>query len=168
VSCATAADPETAWSRAILEAAPTRAALSAAGSLPADVAEFNDLVHGATYYARGNAGDAFVFLLGSTESTTLSRMAAAAPASASPAVALRALVARLEALGMEAVAVDLTTDELRDVGLWVVRVVVPELVPISFVHRARYLGTRRIYESWRHGPVPPHEDHINPGPLPFA
>jgi ribosomal protein S12 methylthiotransferase accessory factor len=169
VSCATAADPEAAWSRAILEAAPTRAALSVAGPLPAEIAEFNDLVHGAAYYARGNGRGDFDFLLESRASTTLPRIAAAAPDTTSPAVALREVVARLEALGMEAVAVDLTTDELRDAGLWVIRVVVPELVPISFAHRARFLGTRRIYESWRHSdPLTPHEDHINPGPLPFA
>jgi ribosomal protein S12 methylthiotransferase accessory factor len=169
VSCASAPDAETALSRAILEAATTRAALVAAGSPPADIAEFSDIVHGAAYYARGNGRDHFDFLLRSEHRTTLTSIAAAAPNSTSPAGALRALVSRLGALDMEAIAVDLTTDELRDVGLWVVRVIVPELVPISFVHRARFLGTRRIYETWRHsGPLPPHEDHVNPGPLPFA
>jgi ribosomal protein S12 methylthiotransferase accessory factor len=168
VSCATAPDPETAMSRAIVEAATTRGALAAAGPLPRDVADFSDLVHGAAYYARGEGRGDFDFLLRAASGTALG-LPAGLPDCATPPDALRALVARLAALGMEAVAVDLTTDELRDVGLWVVRVVVPQLVPISFVHRARFLGTRRLYETWRHaGPASPHEDHINPGPLPFA
>ena len=56
-------------------------------------------------------------------------------------------------------SVDLTTDELRDVGLWAVRVIIPALMPISFVHRARFLGTPRLGIA---------EDLVNPDPLPFA
>jgi ribosomal protein S12 methylthiotransferase accessory factor len=70
---------------------------------------------------------------------------------------------------MDAVAVDLTTDELRDAGLRVVRVVVPQLMPISFTHRARYLGTPRLsaYVARRTG-APFTEADVNPAPLPFA
>jgi ribosomal protein S12 methylthiotransferase accessory factor len=70
---------------------------------------------------------------------------------------------------MDAVAVDLTADEVRDAGLWVVRVIIPELVPISFVHRARYLGTPRLVEqaSRARGHVAG-RIALNDDPLPFA
>jgi ribosomal protein S12 methylthiotransferase accessory factor len=79
------------------------------------------------------------------------------------------LVKRLHSLGMDCIALDLTTDELRDVGLWVVRVVTPELVPMSAVYRARFLGYRRIYdypEKAGFGKLT--EADINPAPQPFA
>ena len=50
---------------------------------------------------------------------------------------------------MDAIAVDLSTDELRDVGLWVVRVIIPQLMPMTFIQRARYLGTGRLYDYVR-------------------
>ena len=69
---------------------------------------------------------------------------------------------------MDAIALDLTTAELREAGLWAVRVVVPELMPISFVHRARFLGTPRLYRYAESKGRPLTEEEINPNPLPFA
>jgi ribosomal protein S12 methylthiotransferase accessory factor len=169
VSCATSVNAYKAYAGAIREAIPTRAALSGDIAVPAKVADFFDLVHGAAYYGRGGHRSDFDFLLHTDLTTTLEAMQARLDAGNSDEAALRFLVGRLRGLGMEAIAVDLTTEELRDVGLWVVRVVIPELVPISFVHRARYLGTPRIYEYWQQfGRGIAREENINPGPMPFA
>ena len=82
---------------------------------------------------------------------------------------LHFLCHRLNSLGMDAIAVDLTTDELRDVGLWVVRVVTPELMPMSPIYRARYLGHPRLYEyPEQAGYGSRTEADINPFPQPFA
>lgn len=169
VSCATAIDPETAYMNAIRESAPTRAALSVSTAVPDDPRDFHDLVHGAMYHGRRDDLSAFGFLTEATETTTLDAMRdRALVRGATPKQRVRALVEMLRSQGNEAIALDLTSDELRAVGLWVVRVVIPQLVPISFVHRARYLATPRLYTSWRARDPNAGEAAINPSPLPFA
>ena len=63
-----------------------------------------------------------------------------------PAAALlERLLARLEAAGLEAMARDLTTEDVRRLGLAVVRVVVPGLHPLFMGHQNRALGGTRLY-----------------------
>jgi ribosomal protein S12 methylthiotransferase accessory factor len=51
----------------------------------------------------------------------------------------------------------------------VVRVIVPGLQPLSFCHRARYLGHQRLYRApARMGYPAWPESRINPWPQPFA
>ena len=57
---------------------------------------------------------------------------------------LREMIIRIRLAGAEVIAVDITTDEARSVGARVVKVLVPEAVPLSFVHRERYLDTPRL------------------------
>jgi ribosomal protein S12 methylthiotransferase accessory factor len=83
--------------------------------------------------------------------------------------ALPWLLDRLHGAGCEVVVVDLTTDEARQVGATVVRVLVPQLMPLSFVHRARYLGHPRLYSApERMGQRVHSEAEINPNLQPFA
>lgn len=173
VSCATAVTPSHAYCGAIRESAQTRVAIRRDTALPADVADYHDLLHGAAYYARGGDRGDFDFLLANGRRTSLAEMAGT-PVAGEAREQLAFLIERLRTRGMEALAIDVTPDEVREVGLWVVRVVVPDLVPVSFVHRARYLGTPRIYrfwQSWRAelpaGPAVA-EENINPCPMPFA
>jgi ribosomal protein S12 methylthiotransferase accessory factor len=169
VSCATSLDPVVACGKAIREAAPGRKVMVKDRPIPASVEEFQEITHGADYYGRGGHESDFDFLLKGEGRTSLNAMRTELPANASEGQALGFLIDRLRSLGMEAVAVDLTTDELRDCGLWVVRVIIPQLVPISFVHRARYLGTQRIYEQARRfGIRNLNAETVNPGPMPFA
>jgi ribosomal protein S12 methylthiotransferase accessory factor len=171
VSCATALDPVTAFAKAIREASPARAVLARAPRCPDDVIDFHDLTHGASYYGRGGHREDFGFLLSSVTATSLERMRsdAAGFCELGEEQALRVLINQLQSSGMEAIVIDLSTDELREVGLWVVRVIIPELVPISFVHRARFLGTPRLQERARrrYGNTS-FQASINPNPLPFA
>ncbi|WP_437943682.1 YcaO-like family protein [Sorangium sp. So ce281] len=82
---------------------------------------------------------------------------------------LAAIVARLAALGMEVVAVDVTMPEVRDFGIVVVKVIVPELLPISFTHHARYLAHPRLYDApERLGYGARTEESITDDPIPFA
>ena len=171
VTCATAVDSVVAGSKAIKEAATSYRVMSKERPIPESVFDFCDLTNGADYYGRGGHRSDFDFLLKSTQTTSLEAMNSARPIGAHirSADALKQLIAYFRQREMELVVVDLTTDELRDVGLWVTRVVIPDLVPISFVYRARYLGTPRIYEhAARFGLVDLSEDKINPGPMPFA
>ncbi|MET9783463.1 YcaO-like family protein [Nocardiopsis alba] len=78
-------------------------------------------------------------------------------------------VERLADRGAEVLAVDITTDEARQVGMHAVKVVVPEAMPLSFIHAERYLATERLRTAPRamgvesHGP-----EFVNPEPQPFA
>jgi ribosomal protein S12 methylthiotransferase accessory factor len=165
VSCATSLSAELAFAKAIREASPARAVLKQAPPCPAEVIDFCEITHGASYYGRGGHRDDFDFLLHTQASTSLARMGTRTlhDPEATEARSTAFLLERLRSLGMDAIAVDLTADEVRGAGLWVMRVLIPQLVPISFVHRARYLGTPRLLERARH-----HRRDINPCPLPFA
>jgi ribosomal protein S12 methylthiotransferase accessory factor len=172
VSCATAVDPQEALGKTIREVSPARAVLATAPTPPPDVRDFTEITDGAAYYGRGGHHDDFAFLLSSTLETSDGEMAARtglAPG-AGEEQQLAFVLGRLESLGMDALAVDITADEVRDVGLWVVRVVVPELMPISFVHRARYLGTDRLRRQAgaRDDEGTAVDDVVTTAPLPFA
>jgi ribosomal protein S12 methylthiotransferase accessory factor len=67
----------------------------------------------------------------------------------------RALVERLGAAGLEVFAADLTTPDLRDLGVLVVRVVAPALQPLFFGRRRQALGGPRLRPSGASEP-PPH------------
>jgi ribosomal protein S12 methylthiotransferase accessory factor len=59
---------------------------------------------------------------------------------------LRVLVERAAAAGLDPIACDVTTSDIRSLGLRVVRVVVPGLHPLCMGHGNRALATRRLYE----------------------
>jgi ribosomal protein S12 methylthiotransferase accessory factor len=171
VSCATAPDPRTAYAKTIREAIPGRNVMGLERSIPERVEDFVEITNGADYYGRGGHREDFDFLLAGNAVTTLDEMARALPANfgeTSSERQLAFLVERLRSLGWEAIAVDLTTDELRDAGLWAVRVIMPQPVPVSFVHRARYLGTPRLYQYPKRFGIELTEADVNPGPMPFA
>ncbi|MGP3975325.1 YcaO-like family protein [Streptomyces sp. 8N114] len=127
-----------------------------------------DVVGGAAQAGPLAARDRFSFLLdGEREERPLAALPR--PSATDPRTVLGWLLERLHARGCEVVAVDLTTDEARQVGATVVRVLVPQLMPLSFVHRARYLGHPRLYEAPRAMGHPVlDEDEITQLPQPFA
>ena len=87
-----------------------------------------------------------------------------------PGEALATYLARVDGRGLRVIGVDLTTSDVRSVGLRVTRVVVPGLYcngPGAFP----LLGGRRLYEEpvsrgWRPGPLA--ESDLVLDPLPFA
>jgi ribosomal protein S12 methylthiotransferase accessory factor len=81
-----------------------------------------------------------------------------------------ALSTRLERRGASAYAVDLTSADVRDAGLFVAKVVAPELCSLDVPHDARFLGGRRLYEAafelgLRAAPLA--REDVNPYPHPF-
>lgn len=82
---------------------------------------------------------------------------------------LEQVVANLERARAEAIVVDITTDEARQVGMHVVKALIPEAMPLSFSHHARYLATPRLYEAPRAMGLTVHDEAgINPVRQPFA
>jgi ribosomal protein S12 methylthiotransferase accessory factor len=87
-----------------------------------------------------------------------------------PRQQLDTLLRRLGAHGITAYAVDVTSPDVRSLGLAVVRVVVPELCALEASHRARFLGGRRLYTAaYEAGllPAPLDVSELNALPHPF-
>ncbi|HEY4412845.1 MAG TPA: YcaO-like family protein [Gaiellaceae bacterium] len=72
---------------------------------------------------------------------------------------IEALCLRLARRDITAYAVDVTSSDVRDAGLFVVRVVAPELCALDVEHTAQLLGARRLYEFASRD--------LNPHPHPF-
>jgi ribosomal protein S12 methylthiotransferase accessory factor len=71
--------------------------------------------------------------------------------------------------GHKVYAFDLTTPDLRTIGLHVARVVIPSLQPLSFSPHARYLGHPRVYQlPGLLGHRSLTEGGLNSDPQPFA
>jgi ribosomal protein S12 methylthiotransferase accessory factor len=131
----------------------------------ADVADFEDHVH---LYALHEYADRADFLDSSTERRALPDLPELPGETAAARVA--AVADRLARARTSAYAVDVTAPDVREAGLHVVRVVVPELCQLDLFHHGRFLGGARLYEAaWRLGlrdsPLAP--DEVNPDPHPF-
>jgi ribosomal protein S12 methylthiotransferase accessory factor len=167
VSCATSLDPQTAAAKAICELVSVRIALHDDEPSTEDVGSFTDVSDGATYMCVPERASAFDFLLDSPARRRLSEMPVLT--TGDPTADLRLVRDRLAARGMDAYVVDLTTDEALRVGMTVVRTIVPALQPLTFHHRARFLGHPRLYEApVRMGYPARLEAELNAWPQPFA
>jgi ribosomal protein S12 methylthiotransferase accessory factor len=83
---------------------------------------------------------------------------------------LAAVVGRLDDRGLKGYAVDVTSPDVRSLGLAVVRVIVPELCPLDVSHRARFLGGRRLTHAAYEAELlaaPLRVSDLNPLPHPF-
>jgi ribosomal protein S12 methylthiotransferase accessory factor len=74
-----------------------------------------------------------------------------------------ARAAALDRIGLTVLWINVTTPEVREFG-YVTKVVVPEMVPLTLDHNARWLATPRLH-LWATGSKPP---SFNPYPHPFA
>jgi ribosomal protein S12 methylthiotransferase accessory factor len=73
--------------------------------------------------------------------------------------------------GHEVIVVDITTDDIVDLGMRAVRVIIPGLVPLHGDHNRPYLGVKRLYDvparlGWP-GPGADGRWSFNPYPHPF-
>lgn len=74
-------------------------------------------------------------------------------------------------LGIDVIAADVTSEDVREAGLRVVKVVMPSMVPIYWDHANPPLAVRRLFDvpvllGWREKPIA--VDELNPDPHPFA
>jgi len=162
-----------AWWKALCEAFAVRrwardTALEHDGDLPADewdVRSFEDHVR---WWADPARADRAAFLDSSPERRSIERVPPLAGGDAWSLV--EAVCMRLGRRGLVAYAADVTSPDVREAGLWVVRAVAPELCALDVVHGARYLGARRLYEApvaagLREQPLGLRD--LNPDPHPF-
>ena len=167
VMCSTELDPAIAIAKVMRESASSRIAIQQTRPVPESWDEFIDVFHGATYMGHSDRLPAYDFLLNSKGVRRLSEMPVLA--TGNPRLDLRNVLSRLSRREMEAFAVDLTTDEAKRAGMWVVKTIVPALQPLSFSYRARYLGHPRLYEAPQFmGFQARPESEINSWPQPFA
>jgi ribosomal protein S12 methylthiotransferase accessory factor len=167
VAAATAPSPAHAVRKVVKEIESCRVALEHHQPRTDDVDEFKTAYDGALYMAAPQRRGAFSFLLESASSRSLADMPDIS--TSRPTRQLADLLERLRSCSMNAYAVELTTREAEAAGLRVVRVIVPELQPMSFSFRARYLRHPRLYDApARMGyPIRPESD-VNPDPQPMA
>ncbi|MGZ4389483.1 MAG: YcaO-like family protein, partial [Gaiellaceae bacterium] len=83
---------------------------------------------------------------------------------------VEALLDRIGRAGSSAYAVDVTSPDVRRLGLHVVKTLAPELCSLDVSHRARFLGGRRILCAAAELGLLPRAlrvDELNPDPHPF-
>lgn len=167
VMCNTDLDPINGVAKMLRESASSRIALQSPRPVPDDVFEFTTVFHGALHMGAPHRAEAFDFLSSASPTRHLEDMPSLE--SGDPATDLNVVLGKLADRGHEVIVVDMTTDEARDVGFHVVKVLVPSLMPLSFVHAGRYLATPRLYQAPRDMGYPVlSEEQINPDPQPFA
>lgn len=160
----------------VLREAATLSSLLDTGQIPVPLRaeECFGIEDGAVFMAQPERAQAFDFLSGCARVRFADLRAQQALADDStPAAQLGWLKRRAQALGHDILLLELTCDELRQVGLRSFRALVPGLMPMSTITTARYLGTPRLaqFYAWlqERGEVAPGQEmSINPFPQAFA
>lgn len=167
VMCSTELNPYDAYVKLMRESASSRIAMQMGYVPPQDIDKFISVYDGAAYMGQHSRLHAFDFLLNSEKEQNISNIENIDTGNVHEN--LKKLIKKLSDKGHEVYAVDLTTDEAKRAGLYVVRIVIPTLMPLSFSYRSRYLGTPRLFKA-------PHlmgypvleEENLNSWPQPFA
>lgn len=140
VNCSTEFSALDAYAKTIREAAPARPVFNDGIDVPDDLSDFVSLHHGAAYLGRPEFRDEFGFLLSSSGTIGIGDMGGYFPEDDN--ARLSVLIDKLKSMNMEAIAVDLTTEDLREVGVWVVKVVIPGLMPMTSTHSVDFWPTQ--------------------------
>jgi ribosomal protein S12 methylthiotransferase accessory factor len=144
VGCSVDFSPWSACAKVIREAANGRTGLEQNRTLPDHTDLFYSLEDGAVYMGQENKRPAFDFLFSNETTKNISQMTS--PVYGGAEEQLNWLIARFKSLGFELVLVDLTTDDLRESGLEVIRAICPDLMPLDFAPAARYKGHARLHD----------------------
>jgi ribosomal protein S12 methylthiotransferase accessory factor len=167
VACATASNTQTALAKVICDLAAVRIVVRGAPHPGSSWDSFTSTTDGAVFMSNEVCLSAFEFLFRSQCVKQLSKLTNML--AGGEEAQLRQILVLLRARGIDAYAIDLTTDEALREGLRVVRVVAPQLQPLSFHYRARFLGTARLYSAPRAmGYLSKPEAELNSWPQPFA
>lgn len=172
VMAATKLDPAEGLVKVIDEASASRVALEQLAHQPplfdpADFRSFTRLSDGAVFYGERSRSRAFDFLLGSPRRRALAELPNLS--AGDPERELDRLVAIFRARGLELLVVDITVPQVRAAGLYAVKVIAPQLMPLVTNHNMRFSATPRLYDAPRRMgyPVRGPQD-LNPWPQPFA
>lgn len=167
VACCAHLDPRAAVRSVLLDELLHRQMVTRGGErADGEPDAFTQPIEGTRYMADPARAEAFRFVFGNA-TRRLSQMAC--HRQGSPLDDLRFLVDRLASLGMDCFAADLTTDEARQAGLHVVRVLIPGLQPVTFRPRAQYRGHGRLYRApAAMGQCVRNEGELNGSPQPFG
>jgi ribosomal protein S12 methylthiotransferase accessory factor len=164
-------DPTTACTKALDEAVSARVAVRGLDRFQVPSHETFDWVeqldHHSLLYADGTMGHALDFMWSSTRPKVAFASFADGPWWAPPPdlAELAAFAGRAEERGWTVLWTDVTTPDVAAFGR-VVKVVVPEMVPLSQSHRARWLATPRLVSAA--GLEAGSGGAFNPFPHPFA
>lgn len=170
VVAVTSWDFDSAVIKLVREAISCRIALEHRRLERTDPEKFYEVHDGALYMAASDRSSAFDFLL----DDSLGLRGSAQPArtlkrEADGAEAVRWLLGILRDRDMSIYAVNMTSREVSDAGMFCVRVIIPQLMPLSFVHSAQFRGTPRLYSAPANMGYDVHkEEDLNPWPQPFA
>lgn len=167
VACSTGYSGENVYRKTLFELAQLNHVDWGSSVPPADIEDIVDLIDGARFMAKPENASAFDFISSGKHSKKLSNFENIV--SEDDSSVLADLTSRLARIGAETYLVNLTTDDLRDAGVHVVRAFIPSLMPMSPIYRARYLGHPRLYEYARKvGLSDFNESKVNKFPQPFA
>ncbi|NHZ91857.1 hypothetical protein F2P45_23035 [Massilia sp. CCM 8733] len=175
VTCASSASFADACYKALREVASLSSILDTGQlEVPASAGQCANIEDGAVYMARPERAHAFEFL-DRCDRVRFSDLhaAQALPDHSHAGAQLAWLKQRAQALGHEILLLELSSDELRQVGLRSFRALVPSLMPMSTITTARYLGAARLAQfhaflAARGDIAPGAALTINPFPQPFA
>ena len=120
------------------------------------------------FYARPERADLASFLDASTERRRT--LTVASLEGSTPLSQIEEIVASLAGRGISTYAVDVTSPDVRALGLSVARVIAPELCALDVSHRARFLGGARLYAAAHEAGLvaaPLELRDLNPLPHPF-
>lgn len=132
---------------------------------PLDIETPEDHMH---FYIQASRHPKLAFLTSSDRTRDVSDVPAVAGDDA--AAQVREIARLLAVRGVSAYAADITPPDVAEAGLRVVHVLSPELQPLDFPHRFRFLGGRRLYHAAAEAGLveqPFGPDDLNPDPHPF-
>lgn len=166
-------DPERAVIGAIEELAHTRRystqvkAIMGPLALDPDYANVVNQRDHLALYAEGANAELASFLFGSRKRVEFESLPCRSSGDADQD--LRHVCERVAAIGHRALVVDYTSSDVRSLGLWAVRVLIPGFHPLFMGHRLRALGGRRWREVPRKLGYPARDPDWsgNPAPHPY-
>ena len=123
--------------------------------------------HAIFYFSRANT-HLLDFLLTSRRTIAFSEITSLT--GGTPRESLDILLKNIGAVNHRAILVDITSDDLRDLGVWVFRALIPGFHPLFMGHHLRALGLRRLNQVCERLrlPRPRTEKDLNPAPHPFS
>lgn len=163
---------EDAMIRVMDEASSSRVALEELAGQPPlydpnDFQTFTRLTDGAVYYADQANSEGLNFLLNQSEHVALEEIASVEVKDEHQMLA--SIVSSFASRGIELLCVDITPPQLRARNMYAVRMVAPQLLPLTVNYNMKYGDTPRLYSAPENMgyPVRPF-DELNDWPQPFA